>query len=66
MQNPNPHFSKAHVTNFNFNKFKVIEAMGLKLLHRGPLEWHYFLNKFHDNLLSGSEIISGRHRQTDW
>jgi hypothetical protein len=44
----------------NINKFKVIEAMGLKLLHQGPFEYRYILTKFHENLLSGSEVISGR------
>jgi hypothetical protein len=33
--------------------------MGLKLLCRGPLEGHYFRTKFHENLPSGSEVISG-------
>jgi hypothetical protein len=37
--------------------------MGLKLLHRGPLEWHYLRYKFHENLSRGSEVISGG--QTD-
>jgi hypothetical protein len=43
----------------NLNHFKMIEAMGLKLLHRGPIEWHYLRTKFHENLPSGSEFISG-------
>jgi hypothetical protein len=45
----------------------MIEAMGLKLLQRGPLEWHYLHTKFHENLQSGSEVVSGGHtdRQTD-
>jgi hypothetical protein len=30
INNPNPHFSKAHLTNLNLNNFKLIEAMGLK------------------------------------
>jgi hypothetical protein len=29
--NPNAQFSKAHLTNFNLNNFKIIEAMGLKI-----------------------------------
>jgi hypothetical protein len=33
--------------------------MGFKLLHRGPLEWHYLPTKFHENLPSGSKVISG-------
>jgi hypothetical protein len=28
--NPNPQFSKAHLTNMNVHNFKMIEAMGLK------------------------------------
>jgi hypothetical protein len=35
--------------------------MGLKLLRRGPLEWHYLRTKFHENLPSGPEVISGEH-----
>jgi hypothetical protein len=38
INNPNPQFSKAHLTNVNFNYFKIIEAMELKLLHGGSLE----------------------------
>jgi hypothetical protein len=32
-------------------------------LHRGPLVYHYILTKFHENLPSGSKVISGG--QTD-
>jgi hypothetical protein len=39
----------------------MVEDMGLKLLHRGPLEWHYFPTKYHENLQSGSKVISGGH-----
>jgi hypothetical protein len=39
----------------------MIEAMGVKLLHPGPLEWHYLRTKFHEILLSGSKVISGGH-----
>jgi hypothetical protein len=42
----------------------MIEAMGLKLLRRGPLEWHYLRTKFHENLPSGSKVISRGHRRT--
>jgi hypothetical protein len=38
--NPNPEFSKAHLTNINLNDFNMIEAMGLKLLRPGPLPCH--------------------------
>jgi hypothetical protein len=47
----------------NLNNFKTIEAMGLKIMHRGPLKWHYLLTIFHENLPSGSKVISGG--QTD-
>jgi hypothetical protein len=30
--NPNPQFSKAHLTTLNLNNFKIIEAMGLKII----------------------------------
>jgi hypothetical protein len=33
-------------------------------LHRGPLEWHYLLIKFHENLPSGSKLAGDTHRQT--
>jgi hypothetical protein len=39
----------------------MIEALGLKLLHRGPLGWDYLRTKSHENLPSGSDIISGGH-----
>jgi hypothetical protein len=45
--NPNPLLSKAHQTNLKLNNFNMFEFMGLKLLHRGPLEWHYVRTKFH-------------------
>jgi hypothetical protein len=32
-------------------------------LHRNPLEYHYALIEFHENLSSGSKVISGG--QTD-
>jgi hypothetical protein len=31
INNPNPQFTKAHVTNMNLNNFKMIETMGLKI-----------------------------------
>jgi hypothetical protein len=30
--NPNPQFSEAHLTTLNLNNFKMIEAMGLKIV----------------------------------
>jgi hypothetical protein len=38
----------------------MIKTIGLKLLHQGPLEWHYLHSKFHKNLTS-SKVISGGH-----
>jgi hypothetical protein len=64
--NPNPQFSKIHLTTLNLNNFKMIEAMGLKICLRGPPEWHYFRTKFHEILPSGSKVISGGQTQTDW
>jgi hypothetical protein len=58
--NPNPLLSKAHLTKLNVSNLKMIEAMGLKLLHRGLLEYHYLPTKFHENLPSGSKVITGR------
>jgi hypothetical protein len=50
--------------NFKLQLFKLVEDMGLKLLHRGPLEWHYVRTKFHENLPRGSKVISGGHTDT--
>jgi hypothetical protein len=63
-RNTNPQFSKAHLTTLNLNNFKMTEAMRFKLLHRGPLEWHYHRTKFHENLQNGSKVISGGHTDT--
>jgi hypothetical protein len=40
--------------------------MGLKILHRGPLEWNHLPTKLHENLPLGSKVSSGveTHRQT--
>jgi hypothetical protein len=40
--------------------------MGLKLLHLGPLKCYYLRTKFHENVPSGSNVISAGHtdRQT--
>jgi hypothetical protein len=60
------------LTNLNLNNFKIMEAMGLKLLLRCPLEGHYLRTKFNENLPRGSEEFSREHtdrqtdRQTDW
>jgi hypothetical protein len=35
----------------------MVEAMGLKLLNQGPLEWHHLSTKFHKNLPSNSKDI---------
>jgi hypothetical protein len=61
INNPNPLFSKAHLTNFNLNHFKMVEAMVLKILHWGPLEWQHLPTKFHENLPFVSKVISGGH-----
>jgi hypothetical protein len=41
--------------------FKMVEAMGLKLSHQGPLEWHHLPMKFHEYLPVRSKVISGAH-----
>jgi hypothetical protein len=64
--NPNPLLSMTHLTNLNLNNVKMIEAMGLKVLHRGALEWRYFRTKFHENLPSGPKVTTEGHRETDW
>jgi hypothetical protein len=53
--------NRAHLTTLNLINFEMIEAMGLKLLLQGPLEWHYLLAIFHQNLPSGSNVINGGH-----
>jgi hypothetical protein len=60
-QDPNPQFSKAHLIILNLNNFKMIEAMGLKIAVSGLLEWNYLCICFHENVSSGSEVISGGH-----
>jgi hypothetical protein len=54
---------KAHLTKFIVKKFKIIESMGLTIIASSSLEYHYVVTKFHENLLSGSKVISGG--QTD-
>jgi hypothetical protein len=41
----------------------MIEAIGLKIIASGFLEYHYFLTNFNENLPSGSKVIS--RGQTD-
>jgi hypothetical protein len=42
----------------------MVEAMGLKIRHRGPLQWHHLPTKSHENLPIGSTIDRGStHRQ---
>jgi hypothetical protein len=53
---------KAHLKILNFNNFKIIEAIELKIMHQFPLEWHYLRTKFHEIIPSGSKVINGnRH-----
>jgi hypothetical protein len=40
----------------------MIEAMGLKIIASRSLEWHYLPTTFHENLPSGSDVISGGER----
>jgi hypothetical protein len=47
------------LTNLNPNHFKMVEAVGLKLFHRGPLEWYHLPTKFNENLPNGLAVISG-------
>jgi hypothetical protein len=65
--NANEQFSKAQLTNLNLNNLKMIEALGLKKMHPGPLQWHYLHTKIYEDLPSGSRFINGWHtdRQTD-
>jgi hypothetical protein len=44
----------------------MVEDTGLKILHRGSLEWHYLHTKFHENLPSGLKVISGGLTDRDW
>jgi hypothetical protein len=44
----------------NLNNIKNIEAMGLKLLHRGPLEWHHLpTTKFHEIYQAVQNLLVG-------
>jgi hypothetical protein len=42
----------------------MVEDMGLKIMHLGPLEWHYIPTKYHEHLPSGLEVIN-EGTQTD-
>jgi hypothetical protein len=43
----------------------MVEAMGLKIIALRSLEWHHLHSKYHENLPSGSKVISGvTHKQT--
>jgi hypothetical protein len=65
-KNTNPQFSKAHLTNLNTSHFKTIEAMVFKLLHRGPLEGHYFRPNFIKIYQEVQKLLAGTHRQTGY
>jgi hypothetical protein len=66
INNPNPLLKKAHLTTLNLNNFKIIKAIGLKIIASRSLEWHYLHTKFHEILPSSSKVINGGHtdRQT--
>jgi hypothetical protein len=51
--------SKAHLTTLNLNNFKMIEAMGFKKNIASRSRWHCLHTKFHEDLPSGPEVISG-------
>jgi hypothetical protein len=42
----------AYLTTLNLNNFKMVGSLGLKLFHRGLLEWHHFATKFHEKSTS--------------
>jgi hypothetical protein len=50
--------------NFNLKHFKIVDAVGLKLSHRGALQRHHLPTKFHENLQIGSRVIRWTERQT--
>jgi hypothetical protein len=52
------------LTTLNLNHSKTVEDMELKIWHWGPLEWHYLPTKYHENLPSGSKVISRGHTDT--
>jgi hypothetical protein len=64
INNPNPRFRKAGLTTLNLNNFKMIEAMGLKIIASRFPSMALIRTKFHKNLPSGSKVISG-DTQTD-
>jgi hypothetical protein len=63
IKNPNPQLSKVCLITLNLNNSKIIEAMGLKIIASRSLECHCLHTKFHENLPSSSEVVSGG--QTD-
>jgi hypothetical protein len=56
-----------HLRSLNDCHIGTVEAMTLKIWLRGHLQWHDLLAEFHENLPTGSKLISGGHKegQTD-
>jgi hypothetical protein len=55
------------LTSLNLNHFKMVEDIGLKLLHRGPLEWHYLPIKYNEIYQAIQKLLvggGGGHRPT--
>jgi hypothetical protein len=46
-----------HLRSLNASHFGMVKAKGLKLWHRGYLQWHHLPTKFHENTQISSEII---------
>jgi hypothetical protein len=61
MNNLNPQFSKAHLTNLNLNNIKMFEAMKLEIIASISPECHYIRTKISWNLPSALEVITGGH-----
>jgi hypothetical protein len=56
--------TKHQLTNLNLNHFQVVEAMGLKLLHRGPLDGITSLPNIMKIYQAVQKLLAG-DRQTD-
>jgi hypothetical protein len=41
--------------------FRIVKATGLRIL--GRLQWHDLPAEFHENLATGSKVISGGNKQ---
>jgi hypothetical protein len=59
-------FLCTHLRSLNARHFGMAKATGLKMWHRGHLQWHHLPTKFDENPPIGSKVIIGGYIGTDW